>query len=83
MHAPCDVRLPNSRDWLPATLTDEHSPMSGVPMVIVATDGKAHGPRTVDAVRITAACPVALFDAAVEVGFYVLGAPGRKRRKRK
>jgi hypothetical protein len=57
--------------------------MSGVPMVIVATDGKAHWARTVDVVRITATCPVALFDAAVESGFFVLGAPGKKRRKRK
>jgi hypothetical protein len=83
MHAPCEVRLTNITSWLPATLTDEHSPMSGVPLVIVATDGKAHGPRDIAAVRVTSACPVRLFDAAVEVGFYVLGAPGKAKRKRK
>jgi hypothetical protein len=83
MHAPCEVRLDDSATWLPATLTTDHSPMSGVPMVVLAMDGKAHWPRTVDAVRITATCPVRLFDAAVEAGFYVLGCPGKVKRKRK
>jgi hypothetical protein len=82
MHAPCEVRLPGLTSWLPATLTTDHSPMSGVPMVILA-DGKAHAPRDIDAVRITATCPVKLFDAAVESGFYVLGCPGKAKRKRK
>lgn len=72
MNANCRVRLFPQGQWHRGILTDEIEPRLG-PCVIVK--GKARWPRHVDCVAVFSSCPVALLDAAVEAGFWVVGQP--------
>lgn len=74
MRTQCDVRLRGSRTWRRGTLTDLEVSGGGL---VVLVGGGAYGADTVETIRVYASCPVALFDAAVEGGFHVLGQPRR------
>jgi hypothetical protein len=44
---------------------------------VVVARGRAYGPSGVEAVHIRHDGPLALFDAAVEGGYLILGIPGK------
>ena len=69
MQATCRVRLVAGKPWYAGELV-----MDGRDVILICGNRLRH-PKDVDCVAVYQSCPVELLDAAVDVGFFVVGQP--------
>jgi hypothetical protein len=63
------VTLSPGGGWRPALLTIREK------QAVIFVRGVVRGPRNVECVRVFSDCPIELFDAAIERGYYIEGQP--------
>ena len=78
MRTAVDVRLIPSGHWKPGVLTTAHPDKRFCGQVVVIVEGVCLPRSYVQSVLVHDDCPIALFDAAVEAGYFVRGGPARR-----